>query len=127
MDAARCLGMVGRDALVVLLTAIEVEGFEKRPLTEKRAFYEALGYAGGKELLPVMIKTLKRRSLFRRAQNDELRACACEGLGWIGGPEARQLLSEHVKDRSVLVRTAAQSGLRRIARGQQEPLVREAA
>jgi hypothetical protein len=127
MDAARNLGMVGRGAIPVLLTAIEVEGFDARPLSEKRSFYEALGYAGGEEMLPLMKKTLKRKNLFRRTQTDEIRACACEALGWIGGSEARRLLGEHAKDRSVLVRTAAQSGLRRIASGKQEPLIKEAA
>lgn len=127
MAAARYLGMSGRQAIPVLITVIEAENFDARPLPEKRAFYEALGYAGGADMIPLMKRALHRRSLFNRARATEIRACACEALGWIGGSEARQLLSEGLHDGSVLVRTAAQSGLRRIASGKQEPLVKEAA
>jgi len=127
MEAARSLGVVGRRAVPILLTVVEQPDFGSRPLAEKRVFFEALGYAGGQEVLPVVVGALKRRSFLRRGQTDELKACALEALGWIGGPEARRLLGEHVKDRSVLVRTAAQSGLRRIAGGNRDTLRKEAA
>ena len=88
-----------------------------------------LGLTGGKDVLPLMAETLGRRSLlFRKTQTDEMRACACEALGWIGGPEAENLLAGHLEDRSVLVRTAAQSGLRRAAGERHaEDIVKEAA
>lgn len=127
MAAARYLGMSGRQAIPVLITVIEAEDFDRRPLPEKRAFYEALGYAGGADMLPLLKRALHRKSLLHRGRATEIRACACEALGWVGGTEARQLLSEALHDGSVLVRTAAQSGLRRIASGKQEPLVKEAA
>ncbi len=126
--AARNLALSGRRAVPNLLLVVEEKDFDQRDLSEKRAFFEALGFAGGKDLLPLMRDVLGRRSLFRRTQTDELRACACESLGWIGGPEAQELLSRHLEDRSILVRTAAQSGLRRIAKGSGgESIVKEAA
>jgi HEAT repeat protein len=127
MATARYLGTAGRQAIPVLITVIEAEDFDERPLPEKRAFYEALGYAGGEDMLPLMRRAFHRKSLFKRNAVTEIRACVCEALGWIGGAEARELLGEGLQDRSVLVRTAAQSGLRRIAGGKKEPLVREAA
>ena len=128
MGAARNLSLAGRRVLHHLLVVIEDKDFDRRDLSEKRAFYEALGYAGGKEVLPILRDALNRRSLFKRTQADELRACACEALGWIGGQEARELLTAQIQDRSALVRTAAQSGLRRIAgdRGA-ESITKEAA
>jgi hypothetical protein len=127
MTAARSLGMAGRTSIPALLTSIEDPEFDDRPLTEKRAFYEALGFAGGESVLPVLKRALKRKRWFRRTQADEIRACACEALGWVGGAEARALLSTFLEDRSILVRTAAQSGLRRIARGGGDDLLKEAA
>jgi hypothetical protein len=126
--AARNLSLTGRRAVPHLLTVIEEKDFDNRDLSEKRSFYEALGYAGGKDMIPLMRDVLGRRSLFRRTQADELRACACEALGWIGGSEAQELLSRHLEERSIIVRTAAQSGLRRIAKGGDgESIVKEAA
>jgi HEAT repeat protein len=128
MAGARYLGMSGRQSIPILITVIESEDFDQRPLPEKRSFYEALGYAGGTDMLPLMERALKRKSwLFGKTEATEIRACACEALGWIGGPEARELLNLGMHDRSVLVRTAAQSGLRRIAAGKKEPLLKEAA
>ena len=127
MTAARSLGMAGRVAIPALLTAIESPDFDDRPLTEKRAFYESLGYAGGEAMLPIFKRSLTRRSLFRRTQAAEIRACACEGLGWVGGSEARELVSNYTQDRSILVRTAAQSALRRIAAGGDELQTKDAA
>jgi HEAT repeat protein len=128
MAGARYLGMAGRQAIPILITVIESDDFDDRPLPEKRSFYEALGYAGGEDMLPIMKRALERTSLlFNRTQTAEIRACACEALGWIGGAEARALLNTGMADRSVLVRTAAQSGMRRIASGKKEPLIKEAA
>jgi HEAT repeat protein len=126
--AARNLGQVGRSAVPALLAFVQAEDFGQRPPLEKRAFYEALGYAGGEDVLPIMKEALQRKGLLRRGQAEELRACACEALGHIGGAEAEKLLQAAARDRSVLVRTAAQSGLRRLAGGDgKDELGREAA
>jgi HEAT repeat protein len=128
MAGARYLGMAGRQAIPILITVVESDDFDDRPLPEKRSFYEALGYAGGEDMLPIMKRGLERTSLlFNRTRSAEIRACACEALGWIGGAEARELLNIGMADRSVLVRTAAHSALRRIASGKKEPLIKEAA
>ena len=115
ITAARNLGQIGRTAVPALLTLIQAEEFDGRPLPEKRAFYEALGTAGREEVLPLIKQALTRKSLLKRGQNEELRACACEALGHIGGGEAEVLLHKAMDDRSTLVRTAAQSALRRLA------------
>jgi HEAT repeat protein len=127
ITAARNLGQVGQSAVPALLRLIQTEDFDGRPLAEKRAFYEALGDAGGREALPLVKDALKRKSLLRRAQNDELRACACEALGHIGGPEALELVNKSLQDRSPLVRAAAQSALRRLSGGDAKEPGQEAA
>jgi HEAT repeat protein len=127
MTAARSLGMAGRSSIPALLTSVEDPDFDSRPLTEKRAFYEALGYAGGEDILPVFKRALKRKGWIRRSEAEEIRACACEALGWVGGDEARRLLTAQLNDKSVLVRTAAQSGLRRILGDKGGDLLKEAA
>ena len=103
---------IGRTAVPALLTLIQAEEFDGRPLPEKRAFFEALGTAGREEVLPLVKQALARKSLLKRGSSEELRACACEALGHIGGREAEMLLHKAMDDRSPLVRTAAQSALR---------------
>jgi HEAT repeat protein len=126
--AARSLALVGRFAIPILVGVIQHKDFDQRDLTEKRAFYEALGYAGGKTVFPLMEDALTRKSLFKRQQSDEIRACACEALGWIGGQEARALLEKHLKEKSPLVRTAAQSAIRRLDTGtDRQEFLKEAA
>lgn len=125
---ARSIATAGRPAVTHLKTAIATKEFEKRLLSEKQAFFEALGYAGAEQVVPFLAETLKRRALFNRANLDELRACACCGLGWAGGGEAVDILTRYLQDRSPAVREAAQAGLSRISAGQErEPFQREAA
>jgi hypothetical protein len=89
--------------------------FKDRDLQEKKAYFRALAHAGGEDIVRLMEDHLKGRSLLRRGTNDEIRACACEALGIIGGMKAEALLKKHVEDKSSMVRNAARAGLRRLA------------
>ena len=126
--AAKNLAGTGRLAIPVLLTTIQSKDFDARELTEKRAFYESLAFAGGASVITVFEDALTRKHLFKKTEAEEIRACACEALGWIDVPEARALLEKHANEKSALVRTAAQSALRRLEQGaDRAAFLREAA
>jgi HEAT repeat protein len=126
--AARNAALAGRKAVPHLLAVIKEKEFKKRELDEKRAFFEAFGYAGGSSAVSFLRDVLNRRSLLQRSQLDELRSCACDALGWTEADEAVDLLTIHLQDRSPLVQASARTGLTRIAAGQErEPFIREAA
>jgi len=125
--AARGLGESGRMAIPTLIQIIEDDDFKHRDFQEKKTVFRALGTAGGENLTGFMESYLNRRSFFRRAAVEELRACACEALGWIGGPKATRLLERVADDRSAMVRGAAQAALRRINGFEREDRERSAA
>jgi HEAT repeat protein len=128
MAAARNAATAGRKAMSHLLTILKEKDFKKRELEEKRAFFEAFGYAGGRTAIPYLREVLNQRSLLHRSQLDELRSCACDALGWTEGGEAVDLLTPHLQDRSSLVQASARAALARISAGQErEPFLREAA
>lgn len=118
LAAIRSLGQAGRIALPTLVLGLEDKRFDERDFVERKAYFRALGAAGGHEVLPLIEPMLKQRSLFRRGFSDEQRACACEALGWIGGPRSLELLRGVENDRSTMVRSAAQAALRRLAGGE---------
>jgi HEAT repeat protein len=71
--------------------------------------------AGGESVVVWLEAYLARKGMFRRGgQEDEIRAAACEALGYAGGRKARRLLEEHADDRSPEVRKAAQAALERL-------------
>jgi hypothetical protein len=113
--AARSLGRSGRAAIPALMQIMDEPEFKDRDLQEKKAYFRALAHAGGEDIVRLMEDHLKGRSLLRRGTNDEIRACACEALGIIGGMKAEALLKKHVEDKSSMVRNAARAGLRRLA------------
>ena len=128
MTAARNAAMAGRKAVPHLLDVINAKDFPKRTLDERRTFFEALGYAGGRTVIAFLRDIVNRRSLLHRAQLDELRSCACHALGWTEADEAVDLLTLHLEDRSSLVQSAARAGLALIsAGGDREPFIEEAA
>jgi len=114
MGAIRALGQAGRMSVPTFIQIVEAPDFENREFTEKKAFFRALATAGGESLTHYFEQFLNQKSFFHRGQNDEVRACACEALGWIGGHKARVILSAVAKDRSAAVRGAAQAALKRL-------------
>ncbi|NNF08064.1 MAG: HEAT repeat domain-containing protein [Candidatus Eisenbacteria bacterium] len=112
--AVNSLGQAGRMGIGVLLQTVEDRKFRDRSLNEKKAFLRALAVAGGDEFVPYFTDMINKKSLFKRAQLEELRACATEALGWTGNPHIHTILEGYSKDKSKLVRGAAQAALRRL-------------
>jgi len=89
---------------------------ESTPLREDtvellEAVINALGKIGSREALPVVIKTLKRKSLFNRSLNYRLRVAAAGSLANLGGENAKQALARYAnpKKSGELERKCAES------------------
>ncbi len=107
-SAVKALGAIGSEtAKHVVLDKVSGKDFSDRGFDEKKDFFEVLSRWGDAEVTDFMIRTLRRKTLFRRAKNDENRACAAYCLGLIGSRDClpaleklrntgSRLLKEHV-------------------------------
>ena len=115
LAAVQSLGEAGRVALPSLIAIVEDRRFAERDGREKRAFFRAVGMAGGESVVVWLEAYLVKKGMFRRGgQDDDIRAAACEALGHAGGRKAKRLLEEHVEDKVPEVRKAAQAALERL-------------
>ncbi len=96
MLVIQALGESGDTAAVSPLIKL----FKSTPLREDtiellEAVIDALGKIGSREALPVLIKTLNRKSLFNRELNYRLRLEAAKALSLVGGENAKQALARY--------------------------------
>jgi HEAT repeat protein len=106
--AALSLAARGVHALEPLLQLVGQKQFAKREAAEIRSVYEALARAGRERAVPYLAEVAKRKNPLRLHHVDEIRAAACDALGWTGSPEAAALLSKLAQDPAPMVREAAQ-------------------
>lgn len=83
-------------------------------LSEKKPFFEAYGVFAGNNGVGPLYEMLNGRSVFRRKDDPETRACAAMALGKIGTPEARAALEKARDVKDPLVKNAIGNALREI-------------
>ncbi len=92
-SAVRALGTIGSEtARRLILENVSGKDFRDREFDEKREFYEVLAHWNDPEMNDLMIRTLKKKSFFRKAKHDENKACAAHTLGIMGNKESLPLL-----------------------------------
>lgn len=95
ISSARALSvMKDPSAIEALLTEITTKDFLQRSSIEKKEFFHILGEAGGKQVEEILIKILRKKSLFKRSRNDEMRALAAMALGIMKSREALPYLEK---------------------------------
>jgi hypothetical protein len=93
-----------------LLGAIQGAEFARRDLSERQAFFEALGRCGSDALVPKLEAMLTKGGLFRSG-NDEDRYHAALALAWLGSPSALAVLNRELASKRDLVRKAVEGAL----------------
>jgi HEAT repeat protein len=83
-------------------------------LTEKLAFFEALGTLADAETVATLDRMLNGRRLFGK-ELPELRACAAVALGRAGSPAALAALRRAINESNPIVRSAVSRALRQEA------------
>lgn len=92
--------------------AIQGKRLRAADRSEKIAFFEALGRAGGAEAVPFLDRLLNGRGWLGRGESAEIRACAALGLARVRHPAARTPLEAAANDPDPVVRNAVARALR---------------
>lgn len=117
--AARALGNIrSTTAKSIILQRMTNAAFVKTEFSEKKEFYEALSKWKDNDVVEFLVKTFKKKAFFKRAFNDENRACAAYCLGLIGNKDALPLLHKAKESKNKLLREYVYSAIKRIEYGQ---------
>jgi len=116
--AARALGNIrSTTAKSIILQRMTNAAFVKTEFSEKKEFYEVLSHWEGNDVVEFLMKTLKKKTFFKRAFNDENRACAAYCLGLMGNKDALPLLHKAKETKNKLLREYVYSAIKRIEYG----------
>ncbi len=117
--AARALGNIrSTTAKNIIRQRMTNAAFVKTEFSEKKEFYEVLSRWKDNDVVEFLMKTLKKKSFFKRALNDENRACAAYCLGLMGNKDALPLLHKAKESKNKLLREYVYSAIKRIEYGQ---------
>ncbi len=114
-SAVKALGNIGSEtAKRIILENVSDKDFGGRDFEEKREFYEVLSHWSDAETADFMIRILKKRSFFRKAKNDEDKACAAHCLGLMGNKDAMPVLQKMRDSNNRLLREYAAVAIKKI-------------
>lgn len=118
ISAARALSNIASEvAKRIILEKVSGKNFMDRDLDEKKEFYEVLSRWKDGDVVDFLMRTLKKKSFFRGAVNDENRACAAYCLGLMGNKDALPVLYELRDSKNELLREYAYTAIKRIEYG----------
>ena len=112
--AAINLGKVGKKAaLGPLLEVVQSKDFQKKETAEIKAFFDAIGMAGGSEesVIPLQ-RLLGRKNWLGRGKTETIRIGAARALAMIGTPEAVAILESGKDSKDESTRDACIQALR---------------
>jgi len=98
---------------------VSADTFMDRPLSEKRAVFQAMRATSNDEVIPFFERLLTEWSWTNRKKKDELAALAAEALGKLATPAALAALALGQKKASTAVRQACATALVQAQRQQQ--------
>ncbi len=115
LAAVRAIGLIGTPvSKKILLDRITDKSFRDKNYNEKKEFYEVVAKWKDRDVIGLLIKSIKRKTLFRRTKNVEIRAAAAHGLGIIGTEEALETLMKLRNTKNKLLRENVQTAIKRI-------------
>ncbi|MFQ5536670.1 MAG: HEAT repeat domain-containing protein [Gemmatimonadota bacterium] len=111
--AARALAELRyRPAAGTLEDAVTSKEIRNADITEKVAFFEALGSVAGDDAVPLLDKLLNSKGFLGKREPSEIRAAAALGLGKVGSPPATAALQKASGVEDAVVRSAVNRALR---------------
>lgn len=115
LAAVRAIGLIGTPvSKKIILDRITARDFRNKSYNEKKEFYEIIAKWKDSDVISLLIRNLKRKTLFKRAKNLEIRAAAAHGLGIIGTEEALENLMKLQNSKNKLLRENVQLAIKRI-------------
>lgn len=101
----KALGNIGSEASKrIILDRINDKKFKDKEFDEKKDYFEVISKWKDKEVFDFLAQTLKQKTFFGSAKNDENRACAAYSLGLLGNKDALGILNKYKNDGSKLIR-----------------------
>lgn len=118
VSAIRALSNIGSDlAKRILIERIEDKRSIDLDFSEKKEYFEGLSRWKDNDVFELFIRLAKKRSIFKKAKNDELRACVAYGLGFLGNKDSLSVLYKLRDSKNKLLSEYAYSALKRIEYG----------
>jgi hypothetical protein len=113
--AAKALCSVKTDeAKKLLLKELSTRAFLLKDFNEKKEFMTALASWQDQDVFDFMIKTLNRKKIFKKAKNEESRACAAYALGMMQNEEAIPHLEKACNSKNMNLRRLSSAALRKL-------------
>ncbi|HAM53391.1 MAG TPA: hypothetical protein DCP92_22860 [Nitrospiraceae bacterium] len=113
--SAKAISGIGSEtAKQLLIKKVSEKEFRKRDFEEKKDFFEALCRWNDADMSEFMLKTIRKKSLFKKASIDENRACAAYCLGIMERKEALTALSKLEDSKNRLLREYVNAARKRI-------------
>jgi Ca2+-binding EF-hand superfamily protein len=100
-------------AIPVLLEILKDDGFRESSPDEKKSMLESFAVIAREQAIPVLTRTITKRSLLKRDKHNETRVFAIGALGLIQAPPAEESLRQLSKKRNKVIRRACEAALRR--------------
>ncbi|MEN8263988.1 MAG: HEAT repeat domain-containing protein [Nitrospirota bacterium] len=115
LTAARTLGNTKTgDARKLLLSELSKKNFSEKDFSEKKEFYRIIAGWQEQDVKDFLIKTLNTKKFFKRAKNDENRACAAYALGLVKDIDAIKSLEIAGKSKNRVLRELSSAALKQL-------------
>jgi hypothetical protein len=102
------------DAKKFLLKELSTRAFLLKDFNEKKEFFTALASWQNQDVTDFMIKTLNRKKIFKKAKNEESRACAAYALGLLQDKKAIPHLENACSSKNMELRRMSSASLRKL-------------
>ena len=119
LTAAKAFGTIGSEvAKKIIFDKISNKMFKDKDFDEKKEVYEVLLRWKDQSVFDFLMTTLRKKTLFGRAKNDENRACAAFCLGLLGKKDAFPDLRSLTESNNKLLKDFAHAAIRKLEHDQ---------
>ena len=119
ITAAKAFGTIGSEvAKKIIFDKISNKLFKDKDFDEKKEVYEVLLRWKDQSVFDFLMTTLRKKTLFGRAKNDENRACAAFCLGLLGKKDALPDLRSLTESNNRLLKDFAHAAIRKLEHDQ---------
>jgi HEAT repeat protein len=119
ITAAKAFGTIGSEvAKKIIFDKISNKMFKDKDFDEKKEVYEVLLRWKDQSVFDFLMTTIRKKTLFGRAKNDENRACAAFCLGLLGKKDALPELRSLTGSNNKLLQDFAHAAIRKLEHDQ---------
>jgi len=113
--AMKALGNIRSEAAKrIILDKIKDKNFKDKEFDEKKDYFETISKWKDEEIFDFLVSTLKKKTFFGSAKNDENRACAAYSLGLLGNKAALNILAKCRNESSKLIKEFSFAAIRKL-------------